>query len=163
MLVCCHRARRWATFVFLLSILCAAAAITLIVLDALFIGNITRCFFSDVICTELKSSSPQPSRQPLGKKVLILKAQLACAVLLLVTAILYMLLYILTSLAVRRPTTRVLIEQQQQAPAQLVRQTSIRSPQPWKTASVPVTYEPSQIDCPQCGAAIKLTQRNRYS
>ena len=162
LLVCCHRARRWATFVFLVSILCAAGAITLIVLDALFIANITRCFFSDVICTELKSSFPQLTRHPLGRKVLILKAQLACAVLLLVTAILYMLLYIFTSLAVRRHTPRVLIEQQM-VPAQVVRQTGRRSPQPWKTASVPVTYEPSQIDCPQCGTAIKLTQRNRYT
>lgn len=162
LLVCCHRARKWATFVFIVSILCAAGAITLIVLDALFIGNITRCFFADVICTDLKSSFPQLFSQPLGRKVLILKAQLACAVLLLVTAILYMLLYIFTSLAIRRHTSRVLIEQHQ-PPAQLVRQTSRRSPQPWKSATVPVTYEPSQIECPHCGTAVKLTQRNRYS
>jgi hypothetical protein len=166
-LACCHRAHKWALYAFFISILCAAAAITLIVLDAFFIGNITRCFFSDVICTELKSSYPQLFSQPLGKKVLILKAQLACAVLMLVTAILYMLLYIFTSMAVRRGTSRVLIEQQQ-LPTQLVRQTGRRSPPPpqpqgWKSTTVPVTYEPTQIECPHCGTSIRLTQKKRYT
>jgi hypothetical protein len=136
-------------------------------LDAFFIGNITRCFFSDVICTELISSFPQLFSQQPGKKVLILKAQLAMAVLMLVTALLYMLYYISVSMAVRRSTSRVLIEQHQ-LPAQLVRQTARRSPPPppsqaWKSTSVPVTYEPSQIECPHCGTAIKLTQKKRYN
>jgi hypothetical protein len=146
---------------FFISILCAATAIALIVLDTLFIRNITRCFFSDVICNELKSSYPQSFSQPLGRKVLLLKGQLACAVLMLVTAILYMLLFISTSMAVRRGTSRVLIEQ----PAQLVRQTGRHSlsPQPWKSTSVPVTYEPSQLECPHCGTLIKLPQKKRYN
>jgi hypothetical protein len=153
--------------VFIISILCAAAAIALIVLDALFIGNITRCFFSDVICTELISSYPQLFSQQPGRKVLILKAQLAMAVLLLVTALLYILYYISVSLAVRRGTSRVLVEQHP-LPAQLVRQTARRSPPPpsqgWKSTTVPVTYEPSQIECPHCGTAIKLTQKKpRYT
>jgi len=153
---------------FFVSILCAAAAIALIVLDALFIGNITRCFFSDVICTELKSSYPQLFSQALGRKVLVLKAQLACAVLMLVTAILYMLLYISASMAIRRGTSRVLIEHHQ-VPAQLIRQTGRRSPppppqpQPWKSTTVPVNYEPSQLECPHCGTLIKLTQKKRYT
>jgi hypothetical protein len=146
---------------FFISILCAATAIALIVLDTLFIRNITRCFFSTVICTELTSSYPQLFSQPLGRKVLLLKGQLACAVLMLVTAILYMLLFISTSMAVRRATSRVLIEQ----PAQLVRQTGRHSlsPQPWKSTSVPVTYEPSQLECPHCGTLIKLPQKKRYN
>lgn len=137
-------------------------------MDAFFIGNITRCFFSDVICTELISSFPQLFSQQPGKKVLILKAQLAMAVLMLVTALLYMLYYISVSMAVRRSTSRVLIEQNQ-LPAQLVRQTARRSPPPpppsqaWKSTSVPVTYEPSQIECPHCGTAIKLTQKKHYN
>lgn len=171
-LACCHRARSWATFMFFISLLCAATAIALIVLDALFIGNITRCFFSNVICTELISSFPQLFSQPLGRKVLILKAQLACAALMVFTAILYMLLYISASLNVRRGTSRVLIEHHQ-LPPQLIRQTVRRSrshspppvaqSQPWKTTSVPVTYEPTEIDCPHCGTAIRLTQKKRYS
>jgi len=149
---------------FFISILCAATAIALIVLDTLFIRNITRCFFSTVICTELTSSYPQLFSQPLGRKVLLLKGQLACAVLMLVTAILYMLLYILASMAIRRGTSRVLIEQHQ-VPAQLIRQTGRHSlsPQPWKSTSVPVTYEPSQLECPHCGTLIKLPQKKRYN
>jgi hypothetical protein len=145
---------------FLVSILCAAAAITLIVLDGLFIGNISRCFFSKVNCDELISSYPRLFSQPLGRKVLVLKGQLACAALMLATAILYMLLFISTSMAIRRSATRVIIEHHQ-LPAQLVRQTDRRSPQPWKTTSAPVTYDPSQLECPHCGTAIKLIQRKR--
>ena len=131
-----------------------------------FIGDITRCFFSSVICTELISSFPQLFSQQPGKKVLILKAQLAMAVLMLVTALLYILYYISVSLAVRRGTSRVLVEQHP-APVQLVRQT-VRRPSPppsrgWKSTTVPVTYEPGQIECPHCGTAIRLTQRKRYS
>jgi hypothetical protein len=152
---------------FFISILCAAAAIALIVLDALFIGNITRCFFSNIICTELISSYPQLFSQALGRKVLVLKAQLACAVLMLVTAILYMLLYISASMAVRRGTSRVLLEHHQ-VPAQLIRQTGRHSPPPpppqsWKSTTVPVSYEPGQLECPHCGTSIKLTQKKRYT
>lgn len=154
---------------FIISLLCAAAAITLIVLDALFIGNITRCFFSDVICTELKSSFPQLISQPLGRKVLILKGQIACAALMLLTAIIYMLLYISASMTTRRDTSRVLIENHQ-LPAQLIRQSGRRSPsppplqqQPWKSTTVPVTYEPSNIECPHCGTSIRLTQKKRHN
>ena len=78
-----------------------------------------------------------------------------------------MLLYIFAAKAVRRGTSRVVIERQQAHPAQLVRQTGSHSPppppQPWKSTTVPVTYEPSQIECPHCGTAIKLTQRKRYT
>jgi hypothetical protein len=77
---------------------------------------------------------------------------------MLATAILYMLLFISTSMATRRSATRVLIEHHQ-LPAQLVRQTGRVSPQPRKTTSVPATYDPSQFECPHCGTAIKLTQR----
>jgi hypothetical protein len=145
---------------FLVSTLCAAAAITLIVLDGFFIGNISRCFFSKVNCDELISSYPRLFSQPLGRKVLVLKGQLACAALMLATAILYMFLFISTSMAIRRSATRVIIEHHQ-LPAQLVRQTDRRSPQPWKTTSAPVTYDPSQLECPHCGTAIKLIQRKR--
>jgi hypothetical protein len=150
---------------FIISILCAATAIALIVLDALFIGNITQCFFANVICNDLISSYPQLFSQPLGRKVLLLKAQLACAVLMLVTAILYMLLYISASLAVRRGTSRVLIEHHQ-LPAQLVRRTDRHSsppPQTWKSTTAPVTYEPGQIECPNCRTSIRLTQKKRYT
>ncbi len=158
LLACCHRARKWALYMFFVSILCAAAAIALIVLDGFFIGDVSRCFFSKVNCDELISSYPRLFSQPLGRKVQVLKAQLACAALMLATAILYMLLFISTSMATRRSATRVLIEHHQ-LPAQLVRQTGRVSPQPRKTTSVPATYDPSQFECPHCGTAIKLTQR----
>ncbi|CAF0959019.1 unnamed protein product [Rotaria sordida] len=163
--ICCHRARKWASYMFFISILCAAAAIALIVLDALFIGNIDKCFFSNVICNELiLSFSPVLFSQPLGRKVQILKVQLACAVLMLVTAILYMLVFISASMSVRRSTSRILIEHHQ-LPVQLVRQTDRYSPtsQSWKTPSVPVTYQPNRIECPHCGTSIKLTQKKRYT
>ncbi|UJR10541.1 hypothetical protein I4U23_014741 [Adineta vaga] len=162
-LVCCHRARKWSLYMLFISILCAAAAITLIVLDALFIGNITRCFFFKVNCDEIRSSYPQLISQPLGRKVLVLKAQLACAVLLLITAILYILFFISTSMAVRRSANRVLIEHHQQQPTQIVRETRRHSPQMWKSTSPPSTYDPSQLECPHCGTFIKLKQRKRYS
>lgn len=160
-LVCCHRSRRCALYVFLVSILCAAAAITLIVLDALFIGNITRCFFTNAICRDLVSSYTRQSGIPLGRKVQILKGQLACAAAMLATALLYMLLFILASLGSRSRNNRVLIDQSR-APAQVVRQSGRQSPvQSWKSTSVPVTYEPSQIECPHCGTAIKLATKRR--
>jgi hypothetical protein len=28
---------------------------------------------------------------------------------------------------------------------------------------VPVTYDPSQMECPHCGTLIKLTQARRYT
>lgn len=161
-LVCCHRARKWASYMFLVSILCAAAAIALIVLDALFIGNIDRCFFSKVNCDELRRSYPQLFSQPLGRKVQVLKAQLACAAVMLATAILYMLLFISASMAIRRSATHVLVENHQ-LPAQLVRRTGRQSPQAWRTASVPVTYDPSHLECPHCGTTIKLSQRKRHT
>ncbi|CAF2066219.1 unnamed protein product [Rotaria magnacalcarata] len=52
--------------------------------------------------------------QPLRRKVQILKAQIACAVVISATALLYMFIFISTRLAVRRSTCRVLIQQQQQ-------------------------------------------------
>ncbi len=148
-------------YVFFISILCAAAAITLIILDAFFIGNITRCFFSSTICADLASSSTRRSGIPLGRKVQILKGQLACAALLLATAILYMLLFILASMGSRRGTNRVLIENSQ-LPPQMARPSGKQSPpQAWKQATVPVTYEPSQLECPHCGTSIKLAQKRR--
>ncbi|CAF0828842.1 unnamed protein product [Rotaria sp. Silwood1] len=164
-LVCCHRARKWTSFMFFISILCAAAAIALIVLDIFFIRDIDKCFFLNVTCNELALSYfPLLFSQPLGRKVQVLKVQLTCAALMLVTAILYMLLFISTSMAVRRGTSRVLFEHHQ-LPAQLVGQTSRYSPtsQPSKSTSVPVTYEPSRIECPHCGKLIKLTQKKRYA
>lgn len=107
----------------------------------------------------------QKGNEPSLYLVLILKAQLACAVLMLVTAILYMLLYISASLAVRRGTSRVLIEHHQ-LPAQLVRRTDRHSsppPQTWKSTTGPVTNEPGQIECPSCGTSIRLTQKRRYT
>ena len=160
-IVCCHRSRKCALYVFGISILCAAAAIALIVLDALFIGNITRCFFSNAICNDLRSTYTLPLRQPLGRKVQILKGQLACAAALLATAILYMLLFILASISSRRGNNRILIESQQ-VPTHIVRQAGRQSPvQTWKSTSVPVTYEPSQLECPHCGTSIKLAQKKR--
>ncbi|CAF1279820.1 unnamed protein product [Rotaria magnacalcarata] len=114
-LACCHRAYKWALFMFFISFLCIGAAAPLIVFDALFIGNIDKCFFSNVICDELKASySPLYFSQPLGRKVQILKAQIACAAVISATALLYMFIFISTKLAVRRSTSRVLIQQQQQ-------------------------------------------------
>lgn len=160
-LVCCHRSRRCALYVFFVSILCAAAAITLIVLDALFIGNITRCFFTNAICRDLASSYTRQSGIPLGRKVQILKGQLACAAAMLATALLYMLLFILASLSSRSRNNRVLIDQSR-VPAQVVRTSGRQSPvQSWKSTNVPVTYEPSQIECPHCGTAIKLATKRR--
>jgi hypothetical protein len=160
-IVCCHRSRKCALYVFGISLLCAAAAITLIVLDALFIANITRCFFSDTICKDLRSSYTRPLRQPLGRKVQILKGQLACAAALLATAILYMLLFVVASLGSRGKNNRVLMENSQM-PAAVVRQPGRQSPVPaWKATSVPVTYEPSQLECPHCGTLIKLAQKKR--
>ncbi|CAF1023183.1 unnamed protein product [Adineta steineri] len=161
-LACCHRARKWATFVFLISLLCAAAAIALIVLDAFFIGNISRCFFSKVNCDELISSYPRLFSQPLGRKVQVLKAQLACAALLLATAILYILYYISVSMSARRGANRVLIEHHQ-LPVQLVRHTNTHSPQQPKIISAPPLYDPSQVECPHCGTFIKLAQKTRYT
>ncbi|CAM4839347.1 unnamed protein product [Rotaria magnacalcarata] len=75
----------------------------------------TNAFFSNVICDELKASySPLYFSQPLRRKVQILKAQIACAVVISATALLYMFIFISTRLAVRRSTCRVLIQQQQQ-------------------------------------------------
>mgnify|MGYP001026635352 CR=1 FL=1 len=169
-LACCHRARKWATFAFVISILCAATAITLIVLDALFIGNITRCFFADVICKDLRSTYPQVNSQPLGRKVLILKAQIACTALLLLTAILYILYYISVLRSVRHGTTRIVVDQQN-APARLVRRLSSPSspiPPPtnhtWKTTTAPtVVHDSNSIQCPHCSTMIRLTQPKRYN
>jgi hypothetical protein len=159
-IVCCHRSRKCALYVFFISILCAAAAITLIVLDALFIANITKCFFSNTICNDLRGSNRQ-SGIPLGRKVQILKGQLACAAALLATALLYMLLFILASRGSRRGNNRVLIENSQ-LPSQVIRPTGKQTPgQTWKSTSVPVTYEPSQLECPHCGTSIKLAQKRR--
>lgn len=133
----------------------------MIVLDALFIGNITRCFFSRVICEDLQASNSGPTRQPLGRKVQVLKGQLACAALMLATAILYMLLYIVAVIGSRSKGTRVVVENTQ-LPRQTVRQSGRQSPQQaWKSTSVPVTYEPSQLECPHCGTLIKLAQKKR--
>ncbi|UJR35329.1 hypothetical protein I4U23_028090 [Adineta vaga] len=160
-LVCCHRSRKWALYVFFISILCAAAAITLIVLDALFIGDITRCFFSKVICTDIESSGYRRSGIPLGRKVQILKAQLAMAAALLATALLYMLLFILASIGSRTRNQRVVMHDSQTRP-QVIRRTEVQEPvQGWKATSVPVTYEPSQLECPHCGTLIKLAQKKR--
>ncbi|CAF4451062.1 unnamed protein product [Rotaria magnacalcarata] len=60
------------------------------------------------------SYSPLYFSQPLRRKVQILKAQIACAVVISATALLYMFIFISTRLAVRRSTCRVLIQQQQQ-------------------------------------------------
>ena len=153
-----HTAPKW---IFFISLLCAAAAITLIVLNCLFIANIGRCFFSNAICTDLVSSYTRRSGIPLGRKVQVLKGQLACAALLLATALLYMLLFILASMGSRRKNNRVLIENSQ-IPTQVIHPHSKQSPgQTWKSTSVPVTYEPSQIECPHCGTAIKLAQKRR--
>jgi len=161
-IVCCHRSRKCALYVFFISILCAAAAITLIVLDALFIGNITRCFFTNAICNDLRASSNRQSGIPLGRKVQVLKAQLACAAALLATAILYMLLFILASMGSRRGNNRVLIENSQVPPPVIRQPVGRQSPvQTWKPTSVPVTYEPSQLECPHCGTLIKLAQKKR--
>ncbi|CAF0766807.1 unnamed protein product [Adineta ricciae] len=160
-LVCCHRSRKWSTYVFFISILCAAAAITLIVLDALFIANITRCFFSNVICTDIESSGYRRSGIPLGRKVQILKAQLAMAAALLATAILYMLLFILASMSSRPGKNRVLMQESQSRPQVVRRTETIQPTQGWKATSVPVTYEPSQLECPHCGTLIKLAQKKR--
>ncbi len=131
----------------------------MIILDALFIGNITRCFFSNTICNDLRG--PYQSGVPLGRKVQVLKGQLACAAALLATAILYMLLFILASMGSRRKNNRVLIENSQ-LPPQTVRPSGKQSPgQTWKSTSVPVTYEPSQLECPHCGTSIKLAQKRR--
>ncbi|CAF0722779.1 unnamed protein product [Rotaria sordida] len=160
-LVCCHRSRKCALYVFFISILCAAAAITLIVLDALFIGDIEKCFFANAICRDLESSYTRQSGIPLGRKVQVLKAQLAMAAALLATALLYMLLFILASMGSRSKKNRVVIENSQ-LPAQVTRQHDKRSPSPtWKAASVPVTYEPSQLECPHCGTSIRLAQKKR--
>lgn len=143
--------------VFFVSILCAAAAIALIVLDALFIGNIGRCWFSNAICNDI-SSTPchQGRRIPCGRKVQVLKGQLACAAALLATALLYMLLFILASMKGRRSSNRVMVENTHY-PTHQVAQPS----QAWKAASVPVTYEPSQIECPHCRTAIKLAHKRQ--
>ena len=147
---------------FFVSILCAAAAIALIVLDALFIGNIDKCFFSTVVCDELKSSYSQLFSQPLGRKVQVLKVQIACAALMLTTALLYMLLFISKSMAVRRSNRRILIENYQM-PTQLVREIHRYSPtsQTWKPVSGPVNYDPRLFDCPHCGALVRLTQKRQ--
>ncbi|CAF0769865.1 unnamed protein product [Adineta ricciae] len=160
-LVCCHRSRKWSTYVFFISILCAAAAITLIVLDALFIANITRCFFSNVICIDIESSGYRRSGIPLGRKVQILKAQLAMAAALLATAILYILLFILASMSSRSGRNRVLMQESQSQPQVVRRTETIQPAQGWKATSVPVTYEPSQLECPHCGTLIKLAQKKR--
>jgi len=128
-------------------------------LDALFIGNITRCFFSNSVCNDLRGS--YKSGVPLGRKVQVLKGQLACAAALLATALLYILLFILASMGSRNKNNRVLIENSQ-LPPQIVRQSGKQSPaQTWKSTSVPVTYEPSQLECPHCGTSIKLAQKRR--
>ena len=148
-------------YVFLVSILCAAAATTLIVLDALFIANITRCFFSNTICNDLRSSYTRESGIPRGRKVQLLKGQLACAAAMLATALLYMLLFIVASIGSRSRQNRVLMANSQ-APAQVVRPSNRQSPaQSWRSTTVPVTYEPSQIECPHCGTAIKLATQRR--
>jgi hypothetical protein len=160
-IVCCHRSRSCALYVFFISILCAAAAIILIYLDAMFIGNITRCFFARAICNDLQASYTRPSTIPLGRKVQVLKAQMAMAAALLATAILYMLLFIVASLGSRRGTNRVLV-QNSQLPPQAVHQPDTQSPpQTWQSTSVPVTYEPSQLECPHCGTSIRLAQKKR--
>jgi hypothetical protein len=129
-------------------------------LDALFIADITRCFFSTTICADLTNSNP-PSSIPLGRKVQILKGQLACAAALLATALLYMLLFILASMGSRRGKNRVLMENSQ-LPPQVTRPSGKQSPvQTWQSTSVPVTYEPSQLECPHCGTSIRLAQKKR--
>lgn len=123
-LVCCHRARSWSIYLFLLSIFCIACAVTLIVLDALFNGNIDRCFFAEVICEDLRSTNNFGNGQPLGRKVQVLKAQMACAAALIATAVLYILAFIGASLSSRGSKNVVLIEQRE-APLQHVRQTIV--------------------------------------
>ncbi len=130
-------------------------------MDALFIANITRCFFSTTTCADLGQSNSRPSGIPLGRKVQILKGQLACAAALLATALLYMLLFILASMGSRRGKNRVLMENSQ-LPPQATRPSGKQSPvQTWQSTSVPVTYEPSQLECPHCGTSIRLAQKKR--
>lgn len=148
----------------------------MIVLDALFIGDIDRCFFASSICEDLGYPNNRTPTAPLGRKVQVLKAQMALAALLLATALLYILLFILASLGSRNRSNRVVIEDPQ-APPHVIRnygaQSSPQQPvvitgtaptttQPaWKSTSVPVTYEPSQLECPHCGTMIKLAQKKR--
>ncbi len=123
--------------------------------------NIDRFGCCNSICQDLESSFTPRTNIPLGRKVQILKGQLAMAAALLATAILYMLLFILASMGSRSRTNRVLIEGSQ-LPPKVVRQTGKQSPgQTWKSTSVPVTYEPSQLECPHCGTLIKLAQKKR--
>lgn len=132
----------------------------MIVLDAIFIGNINECFFTTEICNELKSSYSQLFSQPLGRKVQLLKIQMACAALMSATAILYMLYFISTSMAVRQSNRRVLIEQHH-LPAHFTQQNGRYSPisQPWKPQAVPANYESKLFECPHCGTWIKSTQK----
>ncbi|CAF0860739.1 unnamed protein product [Didymodactylos carnosus] len=111
-LVCCYKSRSCATYVLLVSILCAIFAIILIVFDSIFINNPSRCYLTESICNNLitATTNNQFNYQDFLNKRAILSAQLAFAVLMLLTALIYILVYAIISALVRSRSGRVLVE-----------------------------------------------------
>ena len=77
---------------------------------------------------------------------------------MLATALLFLLYFIFVSATYKKGGNRVLIETTQ-LPRQVIRETITEAPIAWQATSVPVTYEPSQLQCPNCASLVRLAHK----
>ncbi|CAF0804888.1 unnamed protein product [Didymodactylos carnosus] len=153
-LICCHKSRSCATYVLLVSVLCAIFAIILIVFDSIFINNIYKCYLSQSICNSLNwAISDQRFRDIFNKRSLLI-GQLVCAILMLITALVYIILYLIILALVRSRSGRVVVEQHQirplQQPAQHRHPPRVIPIKNYDTRAL----DTSEIECPHCGTLI---------
>ncbi|CAF1467786.1 unnamed protein product [Didymodactylos carnosus] len=173
----CCKGRGCTTYTLVTQVICLCLAICVLVIDIIFLSNPFLCFYGTYTCTS-SSSTTYTSWSFLAStsdiynlKVPILKGQLAGAVLMLVLAIIYIILYIVTAVKVRGHSNAI---PENRIPLQTKVPTTVgyQEPQVSSYSSTPsslpinakrglATEPEEEIECYNCHNKITLPQR-RY-
>ncbi|CAF1363421.1 unnamed protein product [Adineta steineri] len=162
---CCCRNRGCATYTLIAQCISLFFAMCIIGFDAYYIISPTTCFFSSYICS---SSAPARglfySNENFNNiKIPLIKGQLAAGCLMFIICLVYIVIYIITSIRVHRAKQPRTIYPQVQNPftAPSTISNGILTAPPITNYSTPTTLYNSEIVCPTCKTVMNMTPSKR--
>jgi len=158
---CCNRhSFGCATHVLVENILSIIAASVLLYFDNLFLNNPYTCLYGSTTDCSQYSSSYSYSNSIYNSsnytvKLACIKAQLACAAVMLVTNVIYIIIFIVVIIKTRNESNRVTMLPHSSAPSYVSNQPVVNQIQP------PTTYVSSSsvqrnFKCPNCSTVIQI-------
>jgi hypothetical protein len=165
LLACCNRhSLGCAVHVLVENILSIIAASVLLYFDNIFLNNPYTCYFGSTLCNRLYSGDTIYTQTNYTVKLACIKAQLACAAVMLVTNVIYMIIFMVVAVRTKNESNEIGIYQHGGSHVHVVSQPMVYQQQPPTTYASTVPQQQPQergsqqriVECHQCHTLIQI-------